>query len=190
MTAQFPDSILFQGDSFDVTAIDGTGLFDPGAHGLEPKWIHTGCYRGYICHYAVVEQRLVLREHHIRTEDEPPRLEGVPPQQDKDGSSCHYRGLDIPVAFTGRLLIGADVIPNRPYLNMGFPPAWLFEQVYELTLRAGELLTAQDCSAAVAATRAEIITTAAKPAPGESTGDWITRTFSRTYDYSWPGRPE
>lgn len=47
------------------------------------------------------------------------------------------------MAFTGRLLIGADVIPNPPYLNMGFSPAWLYEQVYDLTLRAGELLTAQ-----------------------------------------------
>ncbi|WP_280466372.1 hypothetical protein [Nocardia brasiliensis] len=92
-------------------------------------------------------------------------------------------------SITGRLLVGADVIPNRPYLNMGFTPAWLYEQVYDLTLRAGELPTVQDCSAAVAATRAEIITTGAEPAPGESTEDWITRTFSRTYDYSWPGRP-
>ncbi|WP_225730607.1 MULTISPECIES: hypothetical protein [unclassified Nocardia] len=192
MTSQAPDGVLFDGDEFAVTAIDGTGLFDPVAHGLEPRAFSTGCYRGYVCEYAVVEQRLVLRELELGSTDEPARLAGVQPERDRDGWSSgwswHYRGLDIPVAFTGRLLIGRGDIPNRPYLHMGFWPAWMYWEVHELTLRTGMLLSAVDCSAAVAATRADIIETAARPAPGESTEDWIRRTFSLTYDYSWPGR--
>ncbi|MFB8277968.1 hypothetical protein [Nocardia colli] len=188
MTAQASDAVLFEGDRFAVTAVDGTGLFDPVAHGLEPRGFKTSCYRGYICRYAVVGQRLVLRDLELGSPDESARLDDVRPQQDKDGWSWHYRGLDISVAFTGRLLIGNGHIPNRPYLNMGFWPAWMCGNVYELTLRAGALLSAVDCSAAVAATRADIITTAHRPAAGESTEAWIARTFSLTYDYSWPGR--
>jgi hypothetical protein len=93
------------------------------------------------------------------------------------------------VAFTGRLLLGRGDVDDSPYLNMGFWPAWMYREVHELTLQAGALLTATDCSAALATVRTDIATMAARPAPDEPTQEWITRTFSLAYDYSWPGRP-
>jgi hypothetical protein len=187
MTAQAPDKVLFEGDWFAVTAVDGTGLFDPAAYGLDPRSTGTGCYRGYVCRYTVVEGRLVLRGLELGSADEPPRLGGVRPRQG-EYLAWRYRGLDIPVAFTGRLLIGTGDVADGPYLNMGFWPAWMYSQVHELVLRAGVLLTAVDCSAELAGVRADIAATAARPAPGEPTRDWVSRTFSLAYDYSWPGR--
>lgn len=52
---------------------------------------------------------------------------------------------------------------------------------------AGRLTGARDLSADLDAVRDTI--TAAGPEPGESTRDWITRTFSLTFAYSWPGLP-
>ncbi|MEV4314764.1 hypothetical protein [Actinocrispum sp. NPDC049592] len=43
MTAQRPDEVCFEGTWFAVTAVDGTGLFDPDAHGLAPEAFSTGC---------------------------------------------------------------------------------------------------------------------------------------------------
>jgi hypothetical protein len=179
------DEVFFEGEQYAVTAVDGAGLFDPGEHGLEPRMLHTACYRGRICHYAVDDRRLVLRELHVGSEDEPARIDGVRARWDDEFGSWHYQGLDVPVAFTGRLLIGSGDVDDSPYLNMGFWPAWMFAEVRELTFRGGGLVAADDCSAAIAEIRPDMI---AEPAPGESTEDWIHRTFSLTYDYSWPGR--
>lgn len=179
-----PDEVLFAGRWFAVTAVDGAGLFDPTTHGLEPGPIGTACYRGYLCRYAA-DGSLTLRELALGLQDEPPRLVGAAPSHDDD-PGWHYRELNIPVAFTGRLLIGDGDIPDRPYLNMGFWPAWMYSDVHELTFQAGTLLTATDRSAELAAVRRDVADTAARPAPGEETRDWISRTFSLTYAYSWP----
>lgn len=185
MTSQMADQVFFEGEQYVVTAVDGTGLFDPREHGLEPRTLHTACYRGSVCHYAVVDRRLVLRELELGSAEEPPQIDGVQAKRDDEFGSWRYQGLAAPVAFTGRVLIGSGDLDDRPYLNMGFWPAWMFAEVRELAFRAGELVTADDCSAAIAAIRPDMI---GRPAEGESTEDWIHRTFSLTYDYSWPGR--
>src|SRR5262249_28985845 len=146
------DQVLFEGNSFAVTAVDGTGLFDPTAHGLEPRPASTACYRGDVCRYAVVERRLVLQELELAPQAEPPRLGGVEPRDDGHWGS-RYQGLGISVAFTGRLLIGNGDVDDLPYLNMGFWPAWMYSEVHELTFQAGALLVAADRSAELAAVR-------------------------------------
>lgn len=187
MTTQTPDEVLFERKRFAVTAVDGTGLFDPAGHGLAPRPTGTDCYRGHVCRYALVRRRMVLRGLDLGSADEPPGLGGVRPRRDEDGA-WHYRDLAIPAAFTGRLLIGRGHPGDLPYLHMGYWPAWMYRDVRELTLRGGGLLTATDHSAELAAVRADIAATASRPAPGEPSRDWIARTFSLTYAYSWPGR--
>jgi hypothetical protein len=187
MTAQIPDEVLYEGTWFAVTAVDGTGLFNPAAHGLEPGPVSTACWRGFVCRYAIAERQLVLRNLVLGSKEEPPELGGVQPRQN-ERQNWQYQELAIAVGFTGCLLIGGGDVADRPYLNMGFWPAWMYSEVYELTFRAGALVSAADHSAELAAVRASLAGRAARPAPGEPTGDWVSRTFSRTYDYSWPGR--
>ncbi|MFJ8111195.1 hypothetical protein [Streptomyces sp. NPDC096132] len=188
MTAQQPDEVVFGGHRFAVTAVDGVGLFDPAGYGLEPRPLGTHCYRGYICRYTVTEGRTVLEDLRLGADDEPPRLDGVRPRRDDDHLEWCYEGLDLPAAFTGRLLIGRGDPDDRPYLNMGFWPAWMYQEVHELTVRDGAVLAAVDCSSELAAVRANHAETATRPAPGEPTRDWISRTFSLSYSYSRPGR--
>jgi hypothetical protein len=190
MTTQQSDEVTFEGVDYELTAVDGTGLFDPAAWGLEPQFMGTHCWRGYICEYGIVEQRLLLRALTVGSEDTPPPLDGVQPRRDDRRGGWHYRGLDVAVEMTGRLLVGAGDVEGRPYLHMGFWPAWLYAEVWELTFRAGALLTATDCSAALAVVRERMVEVGVGPGPGEESGDWVSRTFSLAYDYSWPGRPE
>jgi hypothetical protein len=188
MTSQIADQVIFEDEQYAITAIDGTGLFHPAEHGYEPRFLSTGCYRGFVCTYAVVADRLLLRALELGSEAEPAPFDGVRPQL-VEYEGWQYDGLNRPVAFTGRLLIGAGRPDVRPRLHMGFWPAWMFDQVRELTFRNGQLLTATDCSAELAAVRASVADLATEPSNGEEAGDWIDRTFSLTYDYSWPGRP-
>jgi hypothetical protein len=146
----------------------------------------TACYRGFICHYAVIDDRLVLQSLEIGLADGPLDLTNVSPDQNGHAGSWRYRGLSIPVEFTGRLLVAKDVMDGAPYLHMGFWPAWMFTDVRELGFDRGRLMSAVDRSDELAAVRNRLGSDGARPSPGESTVDWIDRTFSLTFEYSWP----
>jgi hypothetical protein len=62
MTLQIPDILRLRDQEYAVTAVDGSGLFDPQACGLQAgRLLSTGCWRGYICTYEITAQ-LLLRE--------------------------------------------------------------------------------------------------------------------------------
>jgi hypothetical protein len=96
-----------------------------------------------------------------------------------------FRGLAVPVAFTGRLLIGAGYV-DIGRLHMGFHPAYGFQRVWELAFEAGRLTAAHERSADLAAARERLTDIRPGPAEGEATSDWIDRTFSLSFAYSWP----
>lgn len=185
MTTQQSDEIRFAGSWFALTAVDGAGLFDPASHGIETQWISTGCWRGHVARYAVIEERLVLRDLRVGSAGTPPPLDGVRPRWNDRDDAWHYRKLAIATGFTGRLLLGRGRFAGRPYLNMGYPPAWVFTEVRELTFHDGALRSAQDRSAELDAVRA---VAPARPGAGEPVRDWIDLTFSLSYAYSWPDR--
>jgi hypothetical protein len=62
----------------------------------------------------------------------------------------------------------------------------MYAEVHELRFADGVLLETADLSAALASVRGRLGDGAARPAAGESTVDWIDRTFSLTFAYSWP----
>jgi hypothetical protein len=191
MTAQVPDDLNYQGTGYAITAVDGSGLFDPSLHGLVPKPLSTACWRGFTCSYLVDRSRLVLTRLDVglADDDDKPELLGIVPQPAPAGSmhrtATVYQPLAVPVAFTGRLLIGADWIAGI-YLHMGFQPAWRYERVHELAFTGGHLESTVDRSAQVAEVRERLGEAGARPRDGEAVKDWIHRTFSLTFDYSWP----
>lgn len=192
MSAQRPDMLTYRRRQYAVTAVEGDGLFDPASHGLDPKPTSTGCYRGTICHYVVRRKHLVLDRLDLGSDGRPPELAGVEPEY--DDYEWTYPRVGLAIAFTGRMLVGRGDVDGTPYLNMGFWPAWMYAEVYELAFAEGVLTSASDVSAAIATVRDGLgdgpgdgLRAAARPAPGEPTPDWINRTFSLTFDYSWPG---
>ena len=191
MTGQIPDEVRYWKRRFAIAAVDGTGLFDPAVHGVRPSTLSTGCWRGYICSYTVMQSRLLLRGLELgRPEDgQAPELFGVEPTVAGDTAwhpgALLYEGLAVPVEFTGRLLLGAGPV-HIGYLNMGFRPAWLFERVHELALDHGRITATHDRSAEAAARRTRLGEAALRPADGADRKAWISRTFSLSYAYSWP----
>src|SRR5687767_8065482 len=54
MTAQFCDQMEYRGKQFSIAGKNGTGLFEPTQHGLNPVWRCSACWRGFVCSYALV----------------------------------------------------------------------------------------------------------------------------------------
>lgn len=184
---------MHDGAWHNITAVDGTGLFDAAAHGFPPTAISTACYRGALYQYRVDGQRLLLHAAEIGA---PPGTPPVPLLGVEPGRSAYpaaFRGrlsyvdLAAPVAFTGRMLIGAEVV-HVGRLHMGFRPAYGFARVWELSFDGGRLNTATDRSSELAEVRRRLAGTPPGPAPGEPSADWIDRAFSLSFAYSWPDR--
>lgn len=182
MTMQIPDSVFYRGQTYDLTGQEGDGLFTPSALGLEPLWMSTGCYRGYMCEYKVVDGELVLTGLAVRVEGGRPALFGVEPVEGIYGH-CHYEGLNEPIRFTGRMLLGDDFHRDL-YVHMGYPSAWKFDEVHELTFENGRLTAERDRSEDAEQRRAH-------PKPGdvpppredrEATEAWIERIFQLGFD--------
>lgn len=189
MTAQIADQIRYRGRLYAVTAVEGHGLFNVADHGIEPQMLSTACWRGAWCRYAVRRGQLKLITLQLARASTPKTtIFGVkphtsPPQDIHDGAWLYHLDADVP--FSGRLLVGADLIPVG-YLNMGFMPAWFYERVQELRFVRGRLTSTHNRSVAVARVRDRLGPDGLRPAVGEPNGEWIDRTFSLTFNYSWP----
>lgn len=196
MTAQIADRVDFGGAEYDIVGARGGRLFEPGEHQLRPSFISTACWRGYICWYQACggslrlarllvgpDSRLAGRK--LRPGDV---LLGVPLTGSDvlPGGGMEAAGLDLPVAFTGGLLLGARFISSL-YVHMGFHPAWKFRKVIELLLEDGLVTGTADRSAEIAAIR-DRIENGEQPDPDGPRGGigWVKRTFGIGYDRSFP----
>lgn len=196
MTTQHPDTVLVDGHPYNLTAVEGEGLFDPEAYGLTATGMGTGCYRGHICTYALTDDgHLVLRDLEIGLEAGEAlrtsfRLNGRLPVGEPGPTydETYYQQVDLPVPFSGKLLIADGWIAGF-YLNMGFQPAWRFERVLDIHFADGMAMAINDVSVELAALRERLGAAGTRPTPGEATIDWIGRAFSLSYAYSWPDLP-
>jgi len=186
MTAQYPDTIRVENVTFTIAGVRGGGLFNPRDAGLAPTSRSTACSRGYVCHYSIEDDRLVLDALVINNEGTPPDLFGRSP--DVFGTPRHgqyeaeYANLARPVLFSGRILAGRDFIPEL-YVHSGFHPAWKFREVRELRILEGKLIADRDHSAEVAAFRERRIAEATQP-------DGAIDRHKLFRDDYWPISPE
>ena len=145
MTGQIHDKVLYEGMEYDLVGQNGDRLFEPSAFGMFPKMIHTACWRGYYCSYVIEQFDWLLTRLSIRTLDEKyPPSDGVSPKDDGYGV-MRYDGLNLPMQFRGKLLLGAEFIHEK-YIHMGFQEAQSYRKVMELTFLAGKLISAQNRS--------------------------------------------
>lgn len=195
MTAQVPDSIEIDGVRYALTGHSGTGLFNPADHGIEPQVIHTGCWRGFICHYAVRGDALHLATLRLGRGSlvagariEPGQTTLLGATLEDSGGDWLFRFDELPMPYTGTLLACAGFVQST-YVHMGFAPAWKFEQVVELVVDAGRVTARRDLSEEMARTRRSI-ESGDRPDPDGPPGspEWVARTFERGYDRSF-GEP-
>ena len=66
-----------------------------------------------------------------------------------------YKGLNIKMNYTGKILVGSKFIPKY-YIHMGYQRAWAYEVLTEFVFENGNLVKANDLSDVAAKLRAKI----------------------------------
>ena len=185
MTAQASDIVVFNNREYELAEFDGSGLFDPREHGFKPVGMTTACWRGFVCTYEIVDQRLVLKRLNMGS---------LGPGSEKMklikmfGQGCTisisgWFGATVedgsrPVPFDGSMLIGRDFIGNR-HVNMGFHSAYEYMNVWELVFHRGHLTSSKDLSKDMAQYRETHVELLPDPRDTESTMLWVVDRFSR-----------
>lgn len=198
MTAQAADSARLREERFLVCGVNGSELVAPSQWGLKPEMPSTACYRGWMAEYQI-DDRIELADLYVfhdaglpvkNRKPNGPVINGVSPQEpDATGSAigfnCLYRGLALPIAFTGGILLGAGFVRGL-LVNMGFHPFWKFEKVHELIFEQGKLLSCVDKSDVASALREKHLVNGFLGRPDLSRGDkvmaWIEQSFSLRYE--------
>lgn len=197
MTAQVPDTVEVDGVDHALVGVAGNGLFEPFAHGAEPRMMHTGCWRGFICHYAVRDDVLHLASLDLGAGSlvdgvtAKPGMPWLGAVAEPLGGHVRYRFAALPVPFTGTLLAG-DGFVRETYVHMGHASAWQYERVVELVVDGGRVTERRDRSAEMADVRRSIQQDERRHPDGPRGGPgWVARTFRRGYDRTFgnPRRP-
>lgn len=53
MTAQIPDTFIFNGEEYSLIGMKGGDLISPEQFGMLPGMLHTACYRGFYATYEL-----------------------------------------------------------------------------------------------------------------------------------------
>jgi hypothetical protein len=168
MTAQIEDVVVFDGRMYAVIGVNGAGLFEPGEHGLQVHMTTTACRRGYVCEYAIEDQRLFLTAVRFGMAQPPPQLFGADVRM--IGSAATYSPVRVPLPFAGGLLLGAGRTHDHCG-HMGTHPAWKYTEILELSFDAGRFVAVFDRSQLVAQRRAA----------ARDCDIWIETAFDRRY---------
>lgn len=137
------------GQSCSPAGVDGGPLFRPRDYGIMPAGISTACWRGYVCWYEVADDQLRLSKLLLGAGSKVDRRKIGPGTTllgtaavagDSGLRGFQAEGIDLPLPFTGGLLLGLGFLPST-YVHMGFHPACRFETVVELVLEDGRVTT-------------------------------------------------
>jgi hypothetical protein len=158
MSLQFTDTLRFRGYTYELLQITTEeGLADPRDFGLEPEMIHTACYRGFYLRYSLTRKGLFLRWMTVRDRrGHYPPIRGVEPILGPGGYTAVYRGLEVPVPYTGGLRIGREPLSEAVQVwDSISPQVDGYRSVLQLTLEEGRLAECVDISEHAARWRAE-----------------------------------
>jgi hypothetical protein len=148
MTAQIPDKFLYQCEKYNLAGIDGKKLITPQDYGMNPKMLHTACWRGFYSTYEITNDGLFLIEMTIGevAEGYKPIQDIMPKLPSQDSYSYPtYQGLKLFTSFTGKILLGKDFIKEL-YVHLGIQAPTSYETLLQVTLEAGKPINIQDIS--------------------------------------------
>jgi hypothetical protein len=183
MTAQIHDSFLLDDQQFSMVEFASEGLFHPAAYGMQPLPRITSCWRGFVCTYKTVYNKLLLDTLQVNLSQAGPAIQNIRPEFPARGTFDNvYHELELHMDYSGGMLV-ADGFIRELYVHMGFHPAWKYETVFELVFSQGTLLEKKDVSQQMAELRREMTQKPLQPGPDtprQKLEDWIASTFKRS----------
>ncbi len=206
MTAQIEDCYKHRRKRYSLVAISDEMTFDPRAYGVIPKGRCTACWRGYWCEYNVTAKGLFLQNLYINSEDEKyPPINGVnvseieyrdcislsfkdgkvvqtPTKIEKHMGHREYKNLNIPVKYTGKVLLGNGFL-REYYIHMGFQRSWAYTELIEFEFKDGKLINKTDHSDTAAKLREILDSSDVDPAhpDGGNIPQFVEDSFSLDY---------
>jgi len=147
MTGQILDTLQFEGEPYSIIGFTDP-LFDPSIFGFEPVMMHTACYQGFHCSFAIDGEMLFLENLNVNDKNNRyPEINGVHSvEHEPDEVFCwRYEGLKEPINFTGQVRLGKDFIQDL-YVHMGVQSATSFNSVLEIEFLDGKVRSVVDRS--------------------------------------------
>lgn len=154
MSGQMSDVVVIDSEEYAIVEPGPDALFDVRAHGVKPVMMHTANTRGVFARYRIEDGALILSDLQVGAVEAPPVINDVEPTTDEYGQTWTYLKLDLPIQWTGDLIIGAAPILDL-YVHAGFLPAWHYERIQAFDIENGLVQSSEDRSAQVAEFRAE-----------------------------------
>ena len=166
MTAQIGDIYKYQNKEYDMVALSVPIPFHPKNYGLEPHASCTACYRGYWCEYEISDELALKDLYLFNIDGNYPPLNGVdisPPEfvecKTYAGSGKGwvnamrpaylghrvYKDVNLPIDYTGRILIGRSYTPTHHIEGIGDDP-WRYKELLEFVFERGMLADVIDQS--------------------------------------------
>lgn len=166
MTMQIKDSFYHSDTEYTIITCSTPLHFEPGKYGITPAPYTTACHRGYWCGYSVREKRLILQNLFIysKNNDYPPiaNVKPVLAPQESHFPNRHrvYNGIQLSIAYTGKILIGSDPVPTH-YIKGVCNDPWKYTDLKECVFKDGNLVEIIDHSETAADIRKFIRTMSA-----------------------------
>lgn len=186
MTAQIPDTVIYNGEEFKLVGINGNKLFQPEEYRLKPIMASTACYNGYLLIFKCEKNEFLLDKLFIRTLEKPVPINGKKAKKYAEEMFSHffshqYTDLHLKVHFTGSIVIARDFIEEK-YVHMGYQSSRDFREVYKLTIKDDSIIEVSDLSKRMEEKRIEEPFENLSPTnPNDSNNvkKWIEKRFSR-----------
>lgn len=148
MTAQIPDTFIYEKQEYELVGLSGEGLPTAEFFGMKPKTLHTACWRGYYMTFEIKDNKLFLKDLFLRTRNGKYKsVNGIKPKKhDEFGMTIRkYENIDYQVPFTGKIRLAKDFI-DELYIHMGFQKPSAFKTVIDFTLKNGQIIKIEDIS--------------------------------------------
>ena len=159
MTAQIGDQFRYKNGEYVIVAGNAPIPFDPLDYGIIPGAICTSCWRGFWCVYDISPDGIYLADLYVNSANNHyPEICGVLPEERPEGDFLSYmghqvyRGLNVKIPYTGKILIG-DKFIHRFYIHNGFQWPWGYKKLIELVFKEGKLIATNNHSRIAASVR-------------------------------------
>lgn len=189
MTAQINDKFIFNGHSYDISAIQlPCEFFCIEKLGIFPTEKTTACWRGYVAEFAILENRLVLKDlttNNGKRDVEPVVLNGISPFiiGSEKYQDWYYENINLEISYSGAILI-TDGFLREYYVHMGFQSPFSYTKVVELIFEHGLLISTNDLSDVATKFREEVATENHESRM-KNIPLWINECFDLSYHIKW-----
>lgn len=142
MTGPTRDTILYEGELYDIIAVNGDGMITPQMYNMYPGYISKDCKREYISKYVLLDGFLLLADMQIGplTGETPKRIQGKTPDE-----SNTYRDANVWSRLTGSLRIARNPKEKRTEQATAKAGAQ-YATMLDILFQDGEFLLARDIS--------------------------------------------